>query len=309
MPPQPGNEQVRVSLVVVTRNRRAPLRSLLASIAVQRVPPDEIVVVDNASTDDTLAMLGREFAHVRVLPQPRNLGCPGGRNVGIKASSGDIVICLDDDASCAPDTVARFIAAMRLHPRAAVIAATVADPATGEGNVPTASPRQVFTFSGGAAALRRAALDQVGLYPAHFHRQAEELDLAWRLWDQGWEVIRDHSIVVYHPVGRFSPASARFQTRNEILVCFRNLPLLHGFLWALWKSLTYPPRHICGRAGLWSLLGALEGWLKCPPELARRRPVRAGTIALSRMLHRSSSAASCQPVRACRSKTAEVERK
>ena len=307
-PPQPNEEKVSVSAVVVTRNRSAALRSLLASLSAQTRPPDETVVVDNASTDDTLAMLAREFPGVRVAIQKRNLGCPGGRNVGIEASRGDIIISLDDDASCPPDTVARFVAAVRAHPRAAVIAARIVDPLTGVSTVSADTPvHQAFTFSGGAAALRRAALDDVGLYPAHFHRQAEELDLAWRLWDHGWEVIRDTNIVVYHDVGRFAPRAARFQTRNEILVAFRNLPLFHAIMSALRKSLTYPPRYIRRRAGLWSLVGAAEGWLKCVGELGRRRPVRRETIMVCHRLHRSSSAPRCRPLPPGRSTTAEPE--
>lgn len=274
-----------VSVVVVTAGRSSILRSLLQSLERQTRPAREIIVVDNGSQDDTRAVLAREFPDVHVLRQDRNLGCPGGRNVGIAASHGDLVICLDDDAACPAETLAGLAAAMAKHPRAGVIAARIVDPESGAATVGAEiPPHPVFRFSGGAAALRRAALKETGLYPAHFWRQAEELDLAWRLWDRGWEIIRDPSIVVYHRVRRPPRVAARFQTRNEIWVAWRNLPGFQALAWAFWKSLTYPLRYARLGGALWALVGAAEGWAGWRREVASRRPVRPETIAVFRCL-------------------------
>jgi hypothetical protein len=284
-----------LAVVIVTHNRRDQLRALLVALDRQAVAPAESIVVDNASQDGTLEMLSQEFPHVRVLRQERNLGCPGGRNAGIEKSRGEIIVCLDDDATCSPETLAGFAAAMAKHPCAGVIAARIADPESSAATVGAEiPPHPVFRFSGGAAALRRAALKEVGLYPAHFWRQAEELDLAWRLWDRGWEIIREPSITICHPVARFSPSLARFQTRNEIWVAWRNLPGFHAFAWALWKSLTYPLRYARRGGAMWAVLGAIEGWLGSWREYRHGRRVSSKTVAIFHRLRRRRSAAAAR---------------
>jgi hypothetical protein len=281
-----GRKTPSVSVVIVTAGQRViSLRRLLRALAGQSRSPDEVIVVDNASSDDTCDLLAHEFPLVRVLRQERNLGCPGGRNAGIQQSRGEIIVCLDDDATCGAETLAGFAAAMAKYPRAGVIAARIADPESGAATVGAEiPPHPVFRFSGGAAALRRAALKEVGLYPAHFWRQAEELDLAWRLWDRGWEIIRDPSITICHPVARFSPSLARFQTRNEIWVAWRNLPPFHAFAWALWKSLTYPLRYARRGGALWAVVGATEGWLGWRRERRRGRAVNREVLGAFRRL-------------------------
>jgi len=276
---------VSVSVLIVTRNRVLALRALLGCLAAQTRPGDEILVVDNASCDGTAEMLAAEFPQVRVLRQERNLGCIEGRNLGLAAAGSDIAVCVDDDATCGPETLARFAAAMEQHPRAAVIAARIVSPDGARETVPeTLPPHRVFRFSGGAAALRKAAFLAAGGYAASFQRGVEELDLAWRLWDEGWEIIRDPSIAVQHPVHRKSGPIVRYQTRNEIWTGWRNLPLSPALAWAAWKSVAYPLVYIRRGWAHWAWLGAMEGWLGWWRQRHGRRPVRRETLATYRQV-------------------------
>jgi len=89
-----------VCAIVVTYNRKALLRECLKALAVQSHAPDEILVVDNASTDGTREMLCKEYPHVSVLSLPENTGGAGGFSAGIRkaySESHEWLWLMDDD--------------------------------------------------------------------------------------------------------------------------------------------------------------------------------------------------------------------
>ena len=91
-----------ISVVIPTLNRSISLKRALNSVLSQSYQPEEIIVVDNGSTDDTEEMIKSQFPQVKILRQ-RKLGVSAARNKGIKASKGDWVAFLDsDDEWCAP---------------------------------------------------------------------------------------------------------------------------------------------------------------------------------------------------------------
>lgn len=102
-----------VCAVVLTYNRPALLRVCLGHLLAQTRPPDEILVVDNASTDDTVEMLARDFPGVRVLALPVNVGAAGGFEAGMArayAAGFDWLWLMDDDAYPQPDALERLLA-------------------------------------------------------------------------------------------------------------------------------------------------------------------------------------------------------
>jgi glycosyltransferase involved in cell wall biosynthesis len=101
-----------VTAILCTRNRAAWLERALHSLARQSLPAEarEILVVDNASTDDTPAAVRRlaaELTPIRYLAEPR-LGLSFARNAGWQAANGEIIAYLDDDAVAAPDWLERI---------------------------------------------------------------------------------------------------------------------------------------------------------------------------------------------------------
>lgn len=94
------NSGLSVAIVVPTKNRSITLEACLTAISRQERPPEEVVVIDNGSSDSTQEVL-RKFPHVRVLWDPApNL--PHLFNLGWKATSSDIVGFLNDDAIAEP---------------------------------------------------------------------------------------------------------------------------------------------------------------------------------------------------------------
>ena len=86
-----------VSVIIATRNRRELLARCLRSILAGTRVPDEIIVVDNASTDDTLALLERDFPQARLIRNGTNRFATIARNQGIGAATSDYLLLIDDD--------------------------------------------------------------------------------------------------------------------------------------------------------------------------------------------------------------------
>lgn len=104
----------RVCAVVVTYNRRALLHECLLALQAQMRPVDEILVVNNASTDGTREFLTREFPQVQVLNLPKNIGGAGGFHEGMKwayEKGFDWIWVMDDDTIVEPDSLRELFTA------------------------------------------------------------------------------------------------------------------------------------------------------------------------------------------------------
>lgn len=112
-----------VTVVVPNYNHSAYLPRLYQSLKDQTLQPDEIVVVDDASTDDSLKVL-RSFAavmpHMRIVALDRNLGAIGAINRGLREASGDLVLLLAADDTIEPDMLERLATALEQHSQAAL---------------------------------------------------------------------------------------------------------------------------------------------------------------------------------------------
>ena len=109
----------RLSVIIPTYNRASLVRAAVDSALRQSVPPHEVLVCDDGSTDDTLPLLRTVFADVpkvKVLSLPHS-GLPAAtRNAGIAAASGDWLAFLDSDDVWLPEKTARQWAAIQAHP-------------------------------------------------------------------------------------------------------------------------------------------------------------------------------------------------
>lgn len=121
-PPPTRPPPLRLSVLVCTRNRAALLEGTLAAIAAQARPADEVVVVDNGSTDATPALLDRWST---VLPLRRvhlaTPSIPAARNAAARAATGDILCYTDDDALPEPGSLAAIEAAFLRDERIGIV--------------------------------------------------------------------------------------------------------------------------------------------------------------------------------------------
>ena len=106
---------MRISVVIPSYNRRHTLERALESVFAQTSPVDEVILVDDGSTDGSAEMVAQAYAAVKIIRQP-NLGVSAARNRGINAARFDWIALLDSDDSWLPEKIARIRAARAQHP-------------------------------------------------------------------------------------------------------------------------------------------------------------------------------------------------
>lgn len=277
---------MKLSCVILTMgNRPAELERAAASARRLRLAAGvgdgvEVVVIGNGA--DVPALPGR----VRVIRLPENVGVAAGRNAGVDACTGDVVLFLDDDGWYPdPDLGAHVSARFAADRSLAVLSFRVVDPDGGPGarwHVPrlrAGDPGRssaVTTFAGGACAIRRSAYREVGGLPAQFFYGHEETDLAWRLLERGYRLEYDAAARMCHPALPNARHAAwyRLDGRNRVLLARRNLawPLACAYLLD-WLALTIVRERSASALRAW-LSGFAEGWRADPGP---RRPISART--------------------------------
>jgi GT2 family glycosyltransferase len=272
----------RLGVVVLTQgNRPEELGRLLDSVALQDGPEIPVVVVGNGAALPALP------GAVTAVELAENVGIPAGRNIGMAKLDVDVVLFLDDDGWLGdPQVGTRLRALFGGDDRLGVVSFRIVDPETGASqrrHVPrlrVGDPLRssaVTTFLGGACAVRRALLDQVGGLPAEFFYSHEETDLAWRALDAGWSLRYCAELVLYHPATSPSrhPGYFRLGARNRVWLARRNLPwpLVPVYL-GVWTAITVlrirDPRALRAWLG-----GFVAGW-KAP--CGARRPISWRTV-------------------------------
>jgi GT2 family glycosyltransferase len=273
---------LKLSCVIITMGTRpAELDRAIASSAALRADRVELVLVGQGCD------LPPVPDEVKTLRLPRNLGVAGGRNAGVGASSGDVIIFLDDDAWFTDPGLGRHVAdRFAADPRLAVLAFRLDEPAGGR-SVRHHVPRlragdpgrssRVTTFVGAGFAARRSAYLEVGGLPEVFFFAHEETDMAWQLIERGYTICYDADARVSHPpVSNARHANwYRYDGRNRVLLARRNLPWPLAFAYLLdWFVLTMLRERSPGARSSW-LRGFAEGW-RTDPGL--RRPISLHTV-------------------------------
>jgi len=218
----------RLSIVIVTRNSSRYLERCLETVVDRG---DEIVVVDNASDDDSLELVRRRFPAVRVVELDHNLGYGPANNVGFEATASKHILVLNPDAWPVGSAIERLLEAAEEFPRAGLVGARLVRPdgapeASARGfptvwrlsteyfflrwlapwtkslnafygaGVDSRTPGEVEWVVGAAMLVRREAVEEVGGFDQSFFMYDEEVDLAYRLRERGWKV-------VYQPLATF----------------------------------------------------------------------------------------------------------
>jgi N-acetylglucosaminyl-diphospho-decaprenol L-rhamnosyltransferase len=248
-------EDPLATVIVVTWQGAHLLPPCLDALARQQGPRSAHVVwvVDNASTDGTDRLLAERYPQVRVLVNARNEGFGGGCNRALREVATPYAVLLNNDARPEPGWLDALMATFE-EPEAADIGAVTAKVllsgadrvVNNAGNVvrtdgyaydrgygetdgpPYDEPADVFGFCGAAAALRMAALRDVGLFAADFFLYYEDTDLSWRLQLAGWRVRYQPAAAVSHlhsaSTDQRSALFAFCNERNRLVMLVRNAP-------------------------------------------------------------------------------------
>jgi GT2 family glycosyltransferase len=229
------SQPASVSLVISVWNRREDLRENLAAIRQQTVPPLEVVVVDNASTDGTAEMVVAEFPEVHLIRMPHSrYGACETFNIGFASARGDYTGILDDDVVLPPDFVEGMLAEFAREPATtAVLSPKVIEPEMPDWykDAPAVNtPRYMATFRGCGSMARSKLIREAGFYDERFFIFGNERDLTTRLLNLGYRVKLVPKVVVFHKAAfgmRPGKRSLYYHVRNFWLYAFKYVPWRH----------------------------------------------------------------------------------
>ncbi len=291
-----------LSIIVPNWNglRLQLLPTCLAALRLQTWRDFEIIIVDDASTDGSCAWLAREYPEARVLALESNRGFAPAVNAGIRAARGHTVVLLNNDTEADPEWLAEIARALEQNPQAGMVACKLrlfdrrdhlhsagdfyrVDGTPGNRGVwekdcgQYDNARGVFGACGGAAAYRRAMLDEIGLFDESLGSYCEDVDLSWRARLAGYNCAYAPGAIVYHRVSATGggPLASYYVGRNFIWVLAKNYP---AELWEkYWRRILLAQWRIS-----WEALKSIRG----AAARARLRGQVAGLLGLRRWLRR-----------------------
>lgn len=247
-----------LAIIIVSYNARDDLDRTLASLhAGSPVTPTDVVVVDNASSDGSAAMVKARWPGVAVIETGENLGFARANNVGIRATSGEFVLLLNSDTVVPAGAIDGLVAQLRAHPEAAVVGPRLVDV---NGRLELSFGRMIGPFnelrqkvlgrlydadfglarravhraasrghavdwvSGACLLVRRRDAEAVGLLDERFFLYTEDVDFCASIRKMGRTVWFTPDIEVVHARGRsrrHDPAASHALYRRSHLAFYQ----------------------------------------------------------------------------------------
>lgn len=219
-----------VSVNIVTYNAQDLIEPCLESALKQTYPNVEILVIDNASIDNTLKVIRKIRARIRIIRNEKNLGYTGGHNIGIRKSKGEYVLCLTQDVVLDKDFIKNAVKTMEkdngigsiqgkfyrikdlnkleknvidntgllMFKNRRVISRGLGERDKGQYN----KTEEIFGVDGAAPLYRKRALEDIKIDNEYFDEDLfmykEDIDLAWRLRLFDWKAVYEPRAVAYH---------------------------------------------------------------------------------------------------------------
>ena len=229
---------IDLSIVVLNWNVCELLQRCLASLRSDHYVL-EIIVVDNASRDGSVAMVRASYPQVMLIANSENRGFTGGNNQGIAASRGRYVLVLNPDTEVLGEALDRMVAYLDRHPEVGALGPQLLNPDRSVQSSRRRYPTLITAFfestwlqgfapqgllgsyymddvrpdhthevdwlNGAGTVFRREALDRVGMYDTqNFFMYSEEIDLCRRVKEAGWKIVYLPEAQVVHYVGQSS---------------------------------------------------------------------------------------------------------
>jgi GT2 family glycosyltransferase len=291
-------------LVLLTWNDREAVLQCLKSVRASGQPDLQVLIVDNASQDDTVTAVRSEFPDYRVIVNDRNLGFAAGCNVGLRvalAEQAEFILLLNQDTVVAPDLFQQLLAAAQRYPKAGILGPKtyfLAKAAEGQerllyggswrGRLPlqqhlpgieqiddgthnTACP--VDFVWGHGLFLRAAMLRNIGLFDEAFFMYYEDLDLCRRATEAGYEIWYIPQALMWHDISDGSRVTTaegwRFRYKTQSMLAFykKHYGLWRGHI-LTWLNVTDEARQFWQRG---ETNGAKTLWQAWFQTLAKTR--------------------------------------
>lgn len=247
-----------VAVIIVNWNSGLLLRDCLASLCKQTLQPDQVIVVDNASSDGSADCVS-ELKDYRLIRADTNLGFAAGNNLALRQTQAKYVVLLNPDTCADPSWLENLVRAANAYPESAAFGSRqmlmdTPDYVDGTGDVVHVSglvwrhrhgrkiqssdlvPREIFSPCAAAALYRKAAIDAVGGFDESYFCYVEDVDLGFRLQLVGFRARYVPDALVFHKGsaltgGQHSAFAVYHGHRNLVWTYVKNLPGM--LLWLL----------------------------------------------------------------------------
>ena len=245
-----------VSIVIPNYNGKHFLEDCLTAVFAQDIQDQEVIVVDNGSTDGSLEYLNT-YPGVRTIAMDKNYGFCGAVNAGIKAAKSDYVILLNNDTEVDKNFAKELLTAIQADEKIFSCSSkmvqfqdrTLMDDAgdyycalgwafgRGKGGSVEnyTEPVDVFAACAGAAIYRKKMLESLGYFDEHHFAYLEDIDLGYRGRIQGYRNVYAPKAIVYHVGSGFSGSThnafkVKLSSRNSVYLAYKNMPFLQMLL-------------------------------------------------------------------------------
>ncbi len=238
-----------VSIIIPNWNGRHHLDTCLSSLREQSYADYEVILVDNASADDSVSFIRENFPEIRIVALNENRGFTGACNAGYAEARGEYIVLLNNDTEVDEGWLEAIVDAFERHEDVGSVASKILlfdrrdhfhtagdyyrlDGIPGNRGVWQKDlgqyDRQEYIFSacGAAAAYRRTMLEQIGFLDERFYFSCEDVDLGWRAHLGGWRVLYVPSAVVYHKLKATGGdvTASYYDGRNYLYLIWKNYP-------------------------------------------------------------------------------------
>ena len=267
-----------VITVILNTNRCTDTLDALDSLEKSTYGNHSIIVLDNASTDNSVEFIRKEFPEVEIIQLTENLGYAGNNNVGIEAAlerGADWVFVLNEDTVLAKDCLEFLIAKGESDPAIGIVGPMVYhfdEPEIIQSAGGSLGPlwqshhigqnekdigqykneRDVEWISGCAVLVRRQTIEQIGPLDARFFYYWEETEWCLRARKNGWRIVHTPQAKLWHKgVQRDyqpSPSVTYYSTRNRLLMFSKHKAPIKVWGYAIWdifrtmSSWTFKPK-------------------------------------------------------------------
>jgi hypothetical protein len=274
------------AIVILNWNGRPFLEKFLPFVTGSACPGAEVIVADNASTDDSVPFVRERYPRIRVIEMDQNRGFAGGYNEALKHVDSDYYVLLNSDVEVAPGWLEPMIALLEKDPAIGACQPKIrmydnkssfeyAGAAGGwldhlgypfargrifdvceQDNGQYDQSEPIFWASGAALFIRARLYHELGGLDPYFFAHQEEIDLCWRMQLAGYTIYSCPESVVFHVGGGTLPKGNERKVflnfRNNLIMMAKNLPA--GQL--AWKI---PLRFLLDSISAWKSLFAGEG--------------------------------------------------
>lgn len=293
---------MEVTIVIPNYNGLRFLEDCLTSLEAQSYPAP-ILVVDNGSTDGSVAWIRENHKAVRVISLKKNTGFSKAVNIGIQKSETPYVILLNNDTKVKAGFTEALVSAIQKSERIFSVSAKMLDMkneavidsagdlycalgwayARGKGKTQDKYnvPARVFSACAGAAIYRKAVFEEIGYFDELHFAYLEDLDIGWRARVYGYENRYEPLAAVLHAGSassgsRYNPFKTGLSSANSVYVIGKNMPFLQWLLNLPFLLMGFSIKtlfFIKKGMGILYVKGCMRGLRRCFSEEGRKHKV------------------------------------